>query len=64
MLCVCGCVDNKTKAKSSTLLRCLVGGAKSSLDFRRLSFNIIRAAAKAILVDVFLARLLAVFLSV
>lgn len=32
----------------STLLRCL-GGAKSSFDFRRLSFRIIRAAAKAML---------------
>lgn len=33
---------------SSTLLRCL-GGAKSSFDFRRLSFRIIRAAANAML---------------
>lgn len=39
-------------ASSSTLLRCL-GGAKSSFDFRRLSFRIIRAAANAILMPSF-----------
>lgn len=33
----------------STLLRCL-GGTKSSFDFRRLSFRIIRAAANAMLI--------------
>ena len=32
-----------------TLLRCLVGGAKSSFDFLLLSFKIMRAAANAIL---------------
>lgn len=33
----------------STLLRCRGGGAKSSFDFLRLSFKIIRAAAKAMM---------------
>lgn len=38
----------------NTLLRVRGGGGtKSSFDFRRLSFNIIRAAAKAIFVRLF-----------
>lgn len=43
--------DSETMPKQCrfTLLRGRVGGAKSSLDLRRLSFSIMRAAANAIL---------------
>jgi hypothetical protein len=45
------------KSACSTLLRCR-GGAKSSLDFRRLSLRIIRAAANAIVADLYLTHLI------